>query len=229
MCLGIASTIALTSQVSADDFIIGEAQAAVGGPKYRFSIPHQSLESALDAFRITTGVQIFYNSALTEGRTSPGATGMFTVEGALRALLTGTSLAPVVTAPGALTLVLDAQSTPLASEATPPRAPVLSLDTLRVEVPVVRGYEMYAATVRYAIQTAIRNSADLREKRYRAGVNVWVSPSGMIQHSEILESTGDRTLDIAINQIVLSVAALESPPNNLPQPVHVRILAGGAP
>ena len=61
-------------------------------PTQHFAISPQLLVTALDCFGETTGIHIFYNSRLTKGLISPGATGVFTAEEALRKLLAGIPL-----------------------------------------------------------------------------------------------------------------------------------------
>jgi hypothetical protein len=226
------------SAAQAQDWIIGGAQAAINpAPEkpvvpenFSFSIPPQSLETALDAYSTATGIQLFYNSRLTAGQSSRGVSGVFSPHAALRVLLTGTSLAPLETAPGAITLALSMQKgLVLTSMPAPLKAPVLPLGILRVEAPPPGDYRLYAATVQYAIQYALQQDPDTRERSYRTALNVWMSSSGSVQHSEVQASTGDQVLDGAITHIVHGIVLHQAPPSDLPQPVHVRIMTGGQP
>ncbi len=228
-------TVAVVPSVSAraQDIVIGNADAAVPKPAlpisriYTFAIPRQPLEDALNAFTATTGIQVFYSSALADGHIAQGVKGPFTADAALRQLLAGSYLAPMPTAPDAITLILEARAVPAGgaglTAAPPTHAPLLALDPLHVEAPTVRGYVVYATSVRFAIRSALTRASAIRNKRYSAAINVWISPAGAIQHSEIHVSTGDRGLDAAISRIVLAIGSVQAPPNNLPQPLHVLI------
>jgi len=230
--LPLAAAGLMANPAHAQDFIIGSAQAAVNpntvkeGLARHFAIAPQSLETALDAFTSETGIQVFYNSQLTTGHRSPGVNGLYSVEAALHALLAGTQLAAIPTARDAITLALSADNATL-SAVPPAHAPMMSLAPLQVEIPAVRGYQAYAATVQYAVQIALRRDNELRQRHYSTAINVWVTTAGMVQASQILSSTGDQMLDGTINHVVQGVAVPAPPPSNLPQPVHIRILARG--
>jgi iron complex outermembrane receptor protein len=81
------------------------AQGAGGGTPIEFNIPPQSLSSALLQFSETTGRELLVDSRLTSGRHSPGATGSYTAEEALSALLAGTGVTFRFASGGAVTLV----------------------------------------------------------------------------------------------------------------------------
>ncbi len=212
-----ALLLTVPSQAPAQDFVIGAADAAVVNKstqsrRFTFAIPAGSLESALNAFTAVTGIQVLYDSALADGHTSPGVSGVLSSDAALDCILSGTYLAPIASSPDAITLMLDArkvdQSAMPVGAMPPPRAPVLALDTLQVEAPIVRGYEVYAVSVKYSIASALLSADAVKRRRYRTAVNVWVSPAGAVQHSEIYTSTGDRALDAMIIHIILGVGHL---------------------
>lgn len=77
--------------------------AAMETPR-NFDIPPASLDQNLVRFGRQSGVQISVGADLTAGLRSPGVTGSFRVEEALRRLLAGTGLAPARTGAGSLTL-----------------------------------------------------------------------------------------------------------------------------
>ncbi len=58
--------------------------------------------------------------------------------------------------------------------------------------------------------------------QYSARIVVWLTPLGGIYRSDFLESTGDASLDGAIEKVVRGVVIGQSPPSGLPQPVYVR-------
>jgi TonB family protein len=228
----IALLVFPTMPARADDWVISSAEASIsekavplGAKTMTFSIKPQPLDSALDAFGVTTGIELLYGSPLTSGRRSSGVIGSFTPDEALQILLADTGLQFVQTAPHAIKLVADAQS----AHATPAlavSASQLTLSPLHVQAPSLRDFLPYATVLRYAIQDAIRHDGNLRRGRYRAILNVWVSPAGTVQRSQYLRSTGNDDLDGAILKTVQKVELRQSPPSDLPQPVHVWILTG---
>ena len=60
----------------------------------KFDIPPGPLTEALAAFEKVTGLTIVVDAARVKGLSSPGVVGQFTLEEALRRMLTGTSFAP---------------------------------------------------------------------------------------------------------------------------------------
>ena len=65
----------------------------------RYDIPSGSLETVLAAYQSASGVTVTVSADLIRGITSPGVSGMFSAEAALKELLAGTSLAFRFTAP----------------------------------------------------------------------------------------------------------------------------------
>ncbi len=85
----VLATAALSSRVE------GAAPAADSTQDSReiaFSIPAQSLTSALTAFAEASGLRFAYDASLTRGAESPGLRGRMSATAALRALLSGTGL-----------------------------------------------------------------------------------------------------------------------------------------
>ena len=72
----------------------GQADAtAVNSETRNFSIAPQPLYSALSALAEQSGVQFVYNSELVKGLNSPGVSGQYSLEGALKRLLAGSGIA----------------------------------------------------------------------------------------------------------------------------------------
>ena len=78
-----------------------------------------------------------------------------------------------------------------------------------------RSSAWYATTIRSAIRAALRRDGTIRSGDYRAVLNVWVSPSGRVERSQFLTSTGDTRLDGAIINTMQNVTLDEAPPANL--------------
>jgi len=70
-----------------------EGLSATHGKPRRYQIPAQALDTALDAYIHTSGVQVFYETSLTRGRRSDALKGDYASEIALNRLLYGTGLA----------------------------------------------------------------------------------------------------------------------------------------
>lgn len=80
------------------------AQARGQASTRRFDIPPGPLNDALDAYQKATGVRVTTPLEAIRGVPSPGASGEFTAEQALKQLLTGTSISYRFTSPDAVTL-----------------------------------------------------------------------------------------------------------------------------
>ncbi|HEU0095176.1 MAG TPA: STN domain-containing protein [Rhizomicrobium sp.] len=196
-------------------------------PVFHFAIPPQPLADALDAYGATTGIELLYNSRLTAGLKSPGVRGNMGADVALAELLSGTNLTPAQSLTGVTTLVLSAQSVTYATS-SPIHGAMLQLDTMRVEAPMPTDHHFYAVTVGYAIEGALRRDRILRNANYHIDMNVWVTATGGVQNFEFLTPGRDAKLHSTIAMIVRHVTIGQAPPEDLPQPVHVQILANGA-
>ena len=78
---------------------------AAASQTIQFSIPSQSLASAINAFIRQTGWQISYTSALATGKSSSAVVGSHTPAQALQQMVAGTGLSVRMSAPGSAALV----------------------------------------------------------------------------------------------------------------------------
>ncbi|WP_213980968.1 TonB-dependent receptor [Sphingomonas sp. dw_22] len=115
LLLAAAGTIAIDAGIA----VPAHAQAA---GEHRYDIPAGPLAMALNRFAEESGLQLSYDAALTQGRTTPGVQGALSPADALSRLLAGTGLTWRFTGPNAVTL-----------EAAPSAGGVIALDTLRVQ------------------------------------------------------------------------------------------------
>jgi hypothetical protein len=230
----IATAICFPKAIYAEEAYINDVPAKpaapateIASPTSYFTISPQPLVTALDHFGEKTGVHIFYSSRLTKGLVSLGATGFLTTNEALQMLLAGTPLSSVATGPNEITLVLNPE---LATSANivPIRAPILPLHTMQVDVPSLADFRLYASTVQYSVLNALRTDPKLRGRRFRAIVDVWLSPAGNVRRLELQVPSGDADIDLAIVRNVRRIAIGRSPPVELPQPVHVKLLTASA-
>jgi TonB C terminal len=195
-----------------------------------FDIPPQPLSSALEAYSETSGVQVLYDSRLASGRRSAGVEGVLVPELALKSLLAGTDLVVRYTAANDVVLLpASAESAVSGSVASPVDAPVLALDTLHVDGSTRLGeapdYRAYAGIVQADIQAFLRRRDDTRSGSYNIGLRLWLDQSGAVRRSEVFRSTGNEHRDAAIARALRDVTISKPPPQQMPQPVSVMIVA----
>ena len=80
------------------------APAPAAAQSISFNIPPRDLDGALQQFAVLTNREILYSPALVANRRTPGVTGTFTPEQALRRLLSGADLGFQQTGPNVFVL-----------------------------------------------------------------------------------------------------------------------------
>ncbi|MBS7810440.1 TonB-dependent receptor [Roseococcus pinisoli] len=90
--MGLALRVALlgTTLLAGGGVVLAQAQTVA--PAIAIAVPPGPLAQALNRLAGQTGLQIVYDAALAEGRTSPGASGSLTPSQALERVLIGTGL-----------------------------------------------------------------------------------------------------------------------------------------
>lgn len=88
------------------------AETPAAGSTRSFNIAPQPLYSALSALAEQSGVQFVYNSALVKGVGSPGVSGRYSLEGALKRLLAGSGIGYRVNGSNTVTLEKSAKIEP---------------------------------------------------------------------------------------------------------------------
>lgn len=79
------------------------------------------------------------------------------------------------------------------------------------------------------LQEELNRNRKLRETDYRVTLRVWLGRDGTVQRAELAQSTGNADVDALLKQTLLQVAALrEAPPEDLPQPIRIRVTARGS-
>lgn len=76
----------------------------------RFDIPPDTLDTVLAAFQTATGLQVSVPNDAVLNISSPGVSGLYTIEQALKQLLAGTGVSYNLTTPKTVTLEIQAQS-----------------------------------------------------------------------------------------------------------------------
>lgn len=170
----------------------------------QFDIPAQPLDSALKAYSIATGIEVFYNAALVELRMSQNVVGGFTPTLALQKLLEKTEFTPQLTPDGALTIVLQQAARRSADEIVAQR----------------RRYEGYLAAMQAEISTAlcaapvgVAGSEDIL-------LRIWLTANGGIARAEIFDKPASQADRIAT---LVGRANAGAPPAGMPQPVTLAI------
>lgn len=142
-------------------------------PAARFDIPPGPLDAVLDAFQRVTGVRVTASLAAIRGVPSPGVSGVFTPEQALRQLLAGTNIAYRFTAPGAVTLEVGGpdESVEVTGRASPLSSPKYTgplRDTPQTITVIPRGvFEEQGATT---LRDVLRNVPGLTITAGEGGV-----------------------------------------------------------
>ena len=181
--------------------------AQAESPLLPLNLPAQDLEHALQAYSRATGMAVLVDRELTRGRRSIAVRGRFTAQEALAMLLTGSGLMARYARSDAFTLQL-----PEVRQPPPARGAAARINN------------SYASALQQAIETSLCRSPLTRPGSFRALVQVWVNPQGVIEHSRLVSSTGDEQRDEALVRS-LATARVERPaPNSLRQPVTLLLM-----
>jgi hypothetical protein len=176
-----------------------------------FDIAAQPLEAALDVFSSTSNVQVLYETSLTSQRRSPGVHGLLTPGAALNALLAGTGLAAWHTTKDAYSLVSrqDAALSNRSDVASPPSE--------------IARYGHFLGGLQARFLTALCRNLETRPGRYRIALSFLIGPSGNIEQTALVDSTGDPERDARIMASVEGLTVAEAPPPKLAQPITMVI------
>ncbi|MCS3516051.1 TonB family C-terminal domain-containing protein [Pseudomonas grimontii] len=189
----------------------GGRVAQAESPLLLLNLPAQDLEHALQAYSRATGMAVLVDRELTRGRRSISVRGRFTPQEALAMLLTGSGLMARYARSDAFTLQLPEVSQPPATRGAAAR------NAARIN-------NSYATALQQAIETSLCRSPLTRPGSFRALVQVWVNPQGLIEHSRLVSSTGDEQRDEALVRS-LGTARVERPaPSSLRQPVTLLLM-----
>lgn len=191
--------------------LAGGGAARAETPPLAMNLPAQDLEHALQAYSRATGMAVLVDRELTRGRRSIGVRGRFTAPEALAMLLTGSGLMARYARSDAFTLQVPQVSQPPAARGAAARQ-------------AARINSSYATAVQQAIEASLCRSPVTRPGSFRALVQVWVNPDGVIEHSRLVSSTGDEQRDEALVRS-LGTARVERPaPSSLRQPVTLLLM-----
>jgi TonB family protein len=194
-----------------------------------FSIPVQSLASALEIFSRVSNVQVLYDSRLAAGQHSTAVQGDFSVDVALQTLLQGTGLLVRYTRGHDVILMPVGGEAALSAMGTPPPA-MLSLQTLHVEPPQVAAapvdhvaYRLYGGLMEARIREALEENHAVSHGNFGIRLSIWISPTGLLQRYVLLHSTGNPDRDNAVARALRGLSFGQPPPADLPQPVTMGV------
>ena len=86
----------------------------------------------------------------------------------------------------------------------------------------------YTALLKDAIQDKLSEDEKVRRGSYAVVVRVWVASDGSILRVALVQSSGRRELDTAIEQaLARPTRVAEAPPLEMPQPVTLKIVSRG--
>lgn len=89
---------------------------------------------------------------------------------------------------------------------------------------------MYAGRLQRHLQDQLSRNRKLKESDYRVTVRVWLRRDGSVEKAELAQSTGNSALDELLQEALLQVGPMrDAPPENMPQPIKIRVTARGAP
>lgn len=101
-------------------------------------------------------------------------------------------------------------------------------DLLATAPPTIGGggdrFSAFAARLQRLLQAELARDQRLRSGEYRVEVRVWIAPDGAIERAELVAPTGNAAVDESLRSALTSMPRLaERPPENMPQPVRLRI------
>jgi protein TonB len=89
-------------------------------------------------------------------------------------------------------------------------------------------FNSYAAAIKSELQRVLARRSELKRRQYRIEVRVWVAEDGHLKNFELLGTTSDGDTDEAIRSVLAALPSFsEPPPAKMPQPIRLRIVAGG--
>lgn len=83
----------------------------------------------------------------------------------------------------------------------------------------------YGSQVKAGIYGALMGEDCTRKARYSVEVKVWVLTSGKVQRVELEGTSGNPQIDACIAHALPGVQVADAPPEDLPQPIRIRIAA----
>lgn len=90
-------------------------------------------------------------------------------------------------------------------------------------------FAFYTMIIQQQLQDELAKNKKLKSGDYRAIVKIWLAPDGKIKRFELAGSTGNSETDKLLKLSLTDMPAFRTPPpEDLPQPVRLRITSRGA-
>ncbi|GGF47625.1 TonB-dependent outer membrane receptor [Aliidongia dinghuensis] len=194
----------------AADALSGKADVATREDRRQFDIPPQSLALALDAYSAVTGMEVFYDGALSRGRRSSGVTGLLSPEAALRALLDGTGLVALRTDVTSFTVRVAQPDAPMPRPAPAPAT--------------LAPYAPYFTALQASVGAALCRNRAAQSTPEDVLVRLWVGPDGRVRQVELASEMADRSRAGDIVRGLEDVWTGQPPPA-MPQPITIVIFS----
>jgi periplasmic protein TonB len=87
-------------------------------------------------------------------------------------------------------------------------------------------FDWYTNLIKDKIEDAMAKDPTLANGAYKFIVKVWISPNGKINKHQLVSSSGKSDVDALIEKALSNLPSLlEGPPNEMPQPVKLRVTA----
>ena len=192
-----------------------------------FDIPSEPLASALQAFSQRSGIELFYESAITEGLKSPALKGDFTPRAALRQLLAGTGFVVHYNLHNAVSLSLPTAASWAVQQGDHSIGNVtLSLAPLNIVAgggPDDEQLREFTEALENDVTAALSKNSDIRSGNYKIRIKLWIDPSRAVRRAQVTQTTGDATRDAAITNVLEGLMITHALPAGLAQPVRVMV------
>lgn len=182
--------------------LTGHEAASQTRSPIQFAIAAQPLAAALDAFGVTSGVELYYDGDLAVGRRSHAVEGRLAPEAALQNLLAGSGLAARATGPNSFIITLDSAL----------RLPSAS-------------HQSYFAMIQARVSQALCAHAETRPGDTDLLVQLWIASTGIVQRAQLLDPPGGEMRESVFATALRGVPIGAAPPPELPQPITMAILA----
>ncbi|MCB5188719.1 TonB C-terminal domain-containing protein [Methylobacillus caricis] len=90
-------------------------------------------------------------------------------------------------------------------------------------------YAWYTSKIKRQIEDAIASQPGLAREQYKLVVSLWLDKDGRVEKLELQSSTGDQKKDDMLRKALQSITRIaDAPPDDMPQPVKLRITAKSA-
>jgi protein TonB len=98
------------------------------------------------------------------------------------------------------------------------------LATARIGGDGGQGFRYYAAQIERFLERTLARDSHLRRGTYSVIVWLWVAPGGSLERYELTRSSGDAAIDARLREALAALSDLGlPPPQDLPQPVRLRV------